>query len=78
MKILGHAQMSTTMDIYGQVLPSTQRAATNKLDAMLGEAADSNQETEQDQGDQPTQQRMKKSKHFGDSLAVKMPLTITS
>jgi integrase len=55
MEILGHAQMSTTMDIYGHVLPSTQRAATNKLDAMLGEAADSNQEAEQDQGDQPTE-----------------------
>jgi hypothetical protein len=44
--------MSTTMDIYGHVLPSAQRAAANKLDAMLGEAADSNQEAEQDQGDQ--------------------------
>ena len=41
--------------LYGHVLPSTQRAAANKLDAMLGEAADSNQEAEQDQGDQPTE-----------------------
>ena len=55
MEILGHAQMSTTMDIYGHVLPSTQPAAANKLDAMLGEAADSNQQAEQDQGDQPTE-----------------------
>jgi integrase len=46
MEILGHAQMSTTMDIYGHVLPSTQRAAATSLDALLGEAADSNEQAE--------------------------------
>jgi integrase len=35
MDILGHAQMSTTMDIYGHVMPSTQRAAATKLDGLL-------------------------------------------
>jgi integrase len=43
MDILGHAQMSTTMDIYGHVMPSTQRAAAAKLDGLLSEAADSDQ-----------------------------------
>ena len=43
------------MDICGHVLPSTQRAAATKLDALLGEAADSNPQAEQDQGDQPTE-----------------------
>nr|MDQ2999527.1 site-specific integrase [Chloroflexota bacterium] len=53
MEILGHAQMSTTMDIYGHVLPSTQRAAATKLDALLGKATDSDQQAGQDQRDQP-------------------------
>jgi integrase len=33
--ILGHAQISTTMDIYGHVMEETQRDATDKLDALL-------------------------------------------
>jgi integrase len=39
MDILGHAQMSTTIDIYGHVMPSTQRAAATKLDDLLTLAA---------------------------------------
>lgn len=53
MDILGHAQMSTTMDIYGHVMPSTQRAAA-KLDELLSEVEDSDQQVEQDEGDERT------------------------
>ncbi|MEP7189554.1 MAG: site-specific integrase, partial [Roseiflexaceae bacterium] len=55
MEILGHAQMSTTMDIYGHVLPSTQRAAATKLDALLGEATDSDEQAEHEGEEQPTE-----------------------
>lgn len=54
MDILGHAQMSTTMDIYGHVMPSTQRAAAAKLDELLSEAADSDQQAGRDEGDEMT------------------------
>jgi len=37
MEILGHAQISTTMNIYGHVLPDTHREATDKLDDLLGD-----------------------------------------
>lgn len=33
---LGHTQISTTADIYGQVLPETHRKAVDGLDALLG------------------------------------------
>jgi integrase len=55
MDILGHAQISTTMDIYGHVLPSTQRAAAAKLDALLGDAVEERGATgaaEDDAGEQ--------------------------
>jgi integrase len=39
MDILGHAQMSTTMDIYGHVMPSTQRAAAARLDEILNQTS---------------------------------------
>jgi integrase len=39
MDILGHAQMSTTMDIYGHVMPSTQRAAAARLDGILNQTS---------------------------------------
>lgn len=51
MDILGHAQISTTMDIYGHVLPSTQRAAATRLDALLGDAGAN--DDMKDAGDQP-------------------------
>jgi integrase len=34
--ILGHTNISTTMDIYGHVLPETHRTATDGLDRLLG------------------------------------------
>jgi len=34
--ILGHANISTTMDSYGHVLPETHRTATDGLDRLLG------------------------------------------
>lgn len=34
--ILGHTQISTTANVYGHVLPDIQRAATAKLDDVLG------------------------------------------
>lgn len=36
MEILGHKQISTTMDIYGHVLPSMSKDATDKLAELLG------------------------------------------
>lgn len=37
MEILRHTQISTTMDIYGHVLPDTQRDAAARLDALFGD-----------------------------------------
>jgi integrase len=41
MEILGHSQISVTMNTYGHVLPETQRDAAAKLDALLNERAPS-------------------------------------
>lgn len=38
MEILGHSQISTTMNIYAHVLPRVQREAITGLDALFGEA----------------------------------------
>jgi integrase len=38
MEILGHSQISTTMNIYGHVLPEVQRDAVNVLDELFTEA----------------------------------------
>jgi integrase len=38
MEILGHSQISTTMNIYAHVLPRVQREAITGLDAMFAEA----------------------------------------
>jgi integrase len=40
---LGHAKVSTTLDIYSHVLPSLQRNAAAKLDDMLTTARAGNQ-----------------------------------
>jgi integrase len=40
MDILGHSQISVTMNVYAHVLPETQRTAMDKLDALLGEVED--------------------------------------
>ena len=37
MEILGHSQISTTMNIYAHVLPRVQREAITGLDALFGE-----------------------------------------
>ena len=34
---LGHAKMSTTMDLYSHVMPSMQKDAVQKFDKALGE-----------------------------------------
>ncbi|HEY3230408.1 MAG TPA: tyrosine-type recombinase/integrase [Roseiflexaceae bacterium] len=39
MEILGHSQISTTMNTYAHVLPATQREATAKIDALFPERA---------------------------------------
>lgn len=49
MEILGHAQISTTMNIYSHVLPDTNREATDKLDTFLGDKeADEEDEASQE------------------------------
>ncbi|WP_254151229.1 tyrosine-type recombinase/integrase [Candidatus Chloroploca mongolica] len=35
MEILGHSQISITMNTYGHVMPETQQDAVQKLDALL-------------------------------------------
>jgi hypothetical protein len=38
MEVLGHSQISTTMNIYAHVLPHVQREAVTGLDALFTEA----------------------------------------
>lgn len=40
MEILGHSQISTTMNTYGHVLPEVQRDAVNVLDRLFNETPD--------------------------------------
>jgi site-specific recombinase XerD len=40
MEILGHSQISTTMNTYGHVLPETQRKAVEGIDNLLGDDAE--------------------------------------
>ncbi|NTV65290.1 MAG: tyrosine-type recombinase/integrase, partial [Oscillochloris sp.] len=35
MEILGHSQISVTMNTYGHVMPETQQEAVGKVDALL-------------------------------------------
>lgn len=35
-RLTGHTQISTTANVYGHVLPDIQRAATTRLDDVLG------------------------------------------
>jgi hypothetical protein len=37
MEIMGHSQISVTMNTYGHVLPETQRAAARLLDQLYTE-----------------------------------------
>jgi integrase len=46
MGVLGHAQISTTMDIYGHMMPETQRSAAAKIDELL------NDDTENERSDE--------------------------
>jgi hypothetical protein len=39
MEILGHSQISTTMNTYGHVLPEVQREAVTVLDTLFSEAS---------------------------------------
>jgi integrase len=38
METLGHSQISLTMDTYSHVIPSLQREAADRMDALLNEA----------------------------------------
>jgi integrase len=38
METLGHSQISLTMDTYSLVIPSLQREAADRMDALLNEA----------------------------------------
>ncbi len=40
MEILGHTQMSTTMDLYSHILPAAKREAANAMDATFGRRKD--------------------------------------
>ena len=46
MEILGHSQISVTMNTYGHVLPETQREAADKIDALFPERKQEPPETE--------------------------------
>jgi integrase len=48
MEFLGHAQISTTMDIYGHVLDETRTAAASKIDELLNHEEDE-EEGEEDE-----------------------------
>jgi hypothetical protein len=49
MQMLGHSQISTAMDVYGHVLEETHRQAVDRLDALLAEGEqDDQEETNQD------------------------------
>jgi integrase len=37
MDILGHSQISVTMNIYGHVMPAMQQEAAGQIDAALGD-----------------------------------------
>lgn len=62
MEILGHSQISLTMNTYGHVQPETQRDATSKVAGMFGKRAgapkpqpepEEEPETEPESGDKP-------------------------
>jgi integrase len=62
MEILGHSQISLTMNIYGHVLPETQREATTKVADLFGKStpmptAPSSNEPEQTSEAAPEGQR---------------------
>jgi hypothetical protein len=54
MDILGHALMSTTMDIYGHVMPSIQRAATAKLDGLLNDTCNADKHAADEEAGETT------------------------
>ena len=47
--MLGHTQISTTADIYGHVLPDSQRKAADGLDTLLGDDMDGNEAEDEDE-----------------------------
>jgi hypothetical protein len=48
--MLGHTQISTTADIYGHVLPDSQRKAADGLDTLLGDEMDGNEDKDEAAG----------------------------
>jgi hypothetical protein len=46
MDILGHSQISITMNIYGHVIPAMQHEAAGQMDAVLGDQAGDQRGTE--------------------------------
>jgi integrase len=54
MEMLGHSQISVTMNTYGHVLPETQRQAARQLDELLG-AADTDEVDGEEEDGVPSQ-----------------------
>jgi len=43
MEILGHSQIAITMNIYSHVMPEMEQEAANRLDALLGDQDESDE-----------------------------------
>jgi integrase len=60
--MLGHTQICTTADIYGHVLPDSQRKAADGLDTLLGD--DTNGNEAEDEGSDREQEGPKNDDHI--------------
>jgi integrase len=52
MEILGHDQISTTMNIYGHVLDTNKRDATAKIEELFGDEDESSEAQDDPQQDE--------------------------
>jgi integrase len=62
--MLGHTQISTTADIYGHVLPDSQRKAADGLDTLLGDDTDGNEAEDEDEGADGERDERKNDDHI--------------